>query len=94
MIRVFNKIQYYFNEECKCWQTNYSPSIWRMIMIMIIIIIPKYLAFEVLTIERIYLRKMRLSRPDYFEINWGNFVADLSSDKIYYTSLDVNIKKA
>jgi hypothetical protein len=38
-----------------------------MIMIMIIII-PKYLAFEVLTKERIYLRKMRLSRPDYFEI--------------------------
>jgi hypothetical protein len=37
---------------------------------------------------------MRLSRPDYFEIKWGNFVADLSSDKIYYTSLDVNIKKA
>lgn len=47
---------------------------------------------EVLTKGRICLRKMRLSGPDYFEIKWGNFVAYLSSDKIYYTPLGINIK--
>ena len=39
-----------------------------IIIIIIIVIIPKYLALEELTKERICLRKMRRSAPDYFEI--------------------------
>jgi hypothetical protein len=38
-----------------------------IIIITIVIIIPKYLAFEVLK-ERICLRKMRRSAPVYLEI--------------------------
>jgi hypothetical protein len=37
---------------------------------------------------------MRSFAPDYFAINWGTFVTYISFDKIYYVSLDVNMKNA
>jgi hypothetical protein len=59
MIRTFNKMQYYGNMKCDCWKTNCSQNVSEIIMI--IIIISKYLEFEVITKERIRFGIMRHS---------------------------------